>query len=300
MRSVVWVLVGLLGLNAEAWGQATPNAGARPLLQNLLPAGVTVERDVAYVTNGHERQRLDVYVPAGEGKRPLLVWVHGGGWQGGNKDRSPAIAALNQGCVVASINYRLSQHATFPAQIQDCQAAIRWLKGNAEKYRIDAERVCVWGASAGGHLVALLGMASDTKAWEPIGEHRDQSPRVQCVIDWFGPADFSLFGEVVANSDNVIGKLIGPTNGDANEKFKVASPVTYASKDDPPFLIMHGDRDPLVPLRQSERLQEALQAAGVKVQLVVLPGAGHGGPQFLAEEQRNAMVEFVRANLQPE
>jgi dipeptidyl aminopeptidase/acylaminoacyl peptidase len=156
----------------------------------------------------------------------------------------------------------------------------------------------VWGGSAGGHLVALLGTASDTDAWPAIGPHKDLSARVNCVVDWYGPSDFSLLGEAAAQIDSPIGQLIGPTNGDANAKFRAASPVTYVSKDDPPFLIVHGDQDQLVPVRQSERLHTALQAAGVPSELVILPGAGHGGPQFLDETNRRKLTEFFRNHLE--
>ncbi|HUQ71822.1 MAG TPA: alpha/beta hydrolase [Planctomycetaceae bacterium] len=297
---VVWVGC-LMSLGVVATAQE-PDVKARlQAVQNLaalLPEGARVERDVAYVSDGHERQKLDLYIPPGDNsKRPLIVWVHGGGWKQGSKEHTPAIPALSQGCVVASINYRLSQHAPFPAQIQDCQAAIRWLRGNAEKYGIDPDRIGVWGASAGGHLVALLGTASDTDAWEKIGEHRDQSAKVQCVVDWFGPADFSLFGEIVAKPGTSVGQLIGPIDGDAKEKFRRASPVTYITHDDPPFLIMHGDQDKLVPLRQSEKLRDDLKAAGVTVELVTLEGAAHGGAQFLEEATRSKIRGFFAEHL---
>jgi acetyl esterase/lipase len=269
---------------------------AQPLAV-ALPEGTRVEKDVPYIANGHERQKLDLYLPPGEGtKRPVLVWVHGGGWRQGSKDRTPALPVVSQGTAVVSINYRLSEHATFPAQIQDCQAAIRWLRGNAAKYGLDPDRIGVWGASAGGHLVALLGTASDTDAWEAIGEHRDQSAKVKCVIDWFGPADFSLFGEVVAQSDTPIGKLFGPID-DAKTQYRRASPVIYVTKDDPPFLIMHGTEDRLVPLKQSERLRDELKANDVPVELAVLDGSGHGGPAFLDETSRGKIREFLQKNL---
>jgi acetyl esterase/lipase len=296
----------LLPLLAWCWIVSSLFAQEQPRpkrLANILPVaipeGTRTEKDVPYIPNGHERQKLDIYVPPGEGLKPVIVWVHGGGWKQGSKDRTPALGALGQGCVVVSINYRLSQHATFPAQIQDCQAAIRWLCGNAAKYQIDPDRIGVWGASAGGHLVALLGTASDTQAWEPIGEFPQQSAKVQAVVDWFGPTDFSLFGEVVARSDSSIGKLIGETNGDAKAKFRTASPVTYVTADDAPFLIMHGDKDPLVPLRQSERMVEELKAKNVEVELITYEGAGHGGAEFISDESRQRISDFFAKHLKP-
>lgn len=125
-------------------------------------AGVRALKDIAYVPEGHARQKLDLYLPAAEPNAPLplIVWVHGGAWQAGSKEGCPAVGFVGKGYAVASINYRLSRHAIFPAQIQDCQAAIRWLRVHADEYRIDPNRFGVWGASAGGHLVALLGVCN--------------------------------------------------------------------------------------------------------------------------------------------
>ena len=293
------LLIVAVGVFAPLSAQEPPQ---RKLPANVLPVvipeGTRSEVDLSYVADGHERQKLDLHVPPGEGKKPLIVWVHGGAWKAGNKSLlNPAMSGLGKGYAVASINYRLSQHAPFPAQIQDCQAAIRWLRGNAEKYGIDPDRIGVWGASAGGHLVCLLGTASDAKAWEAIGEHRDQSAKVQCVVDWFGPSDFTLLGEAAARSDSAVGQLIGETNGDANAKFRAASPVTYVSKDDAPFLIMQGDQDKLVSPRQSQRLFDRLQDKGVEAELIILEGAGHGGAEFISDTSRAKIDEFFAKHL---
>ena len=155
------------------------------------PKGVQALRNLPYVANGHERQRLDLYLPEkAEGRLPLIVWIHGGAWWAGSKEDCPAVPLAAKGYAVASINYRFSQHAVFPAQIEDCKAAIRWLRANAAKYHLDADHIGVWGASAGGHLVALLGTTGGVKELEGKGGNLDQSSRVQCVVDWFGPTDF--------------------------------------------------------------------------------------------------------------
>jgi len=287
----------LLAAPLAAQEQPVPKVRAANVLAVAIPEGTRTEKDLAYIPNGHERQKLDIYIPPGDGVKPLVVWVHGGAWKQGSKDRTPAIALLGKGYVVASINYRLSQHATFPAQIQDCQAAIRWLRANAEKYHIDPQRIGVWGASAGGHLVALLGTADNCDAWEPLGECRDQSAKVQCVLDWFGPADFTLFGELATRPGSSIGQLLGETNGDLPAKLKSASPVTYITADDPPFLIMHGDQDPLVPLKQSERLCELLKEKQVEAELVTLAGARHGGAEFISDTSRAKVEAFFAKHL---
>jgi acetyl esterase/lipase len=293
----IFVALSLATTSLCAQEQPVPKVRTANILTAVIPEGTQTEKDLAYIPNGHERQKLDIYVPPGDGPKPLVVWVHGGAWKQGSKDRTPAIALLTQGYVVASINYRLSQHATFPAQIQDCQAAIRWLRANADKYKIDAKRVGVWGASAGGHLVALVGTADNCDAWEPIGECRDQSAKVQCVLDWFGPADLAMYKDAATRDGSSIAQLIGETNGDAAAKHRIASPVTYITADDPPFLIMHGDKDLLVPLQHSQRLLELLKEKEVSAELVTFAGAGHGGADFISESSRAKIEAFFAKHL---
>jgi acetyl esterase/lipase len=247
-------------------------------------SGMTVRRDIEYVPGGHERQKLDLYLPKQadpSGKRPLLVWVHGGAWLGGNKNNPPALRFVEKGYAVASINYRLSQHALFPAQLEDCKAAIRWLRANATSYGYDPSRIGVWGASAGGHLVALLGTTGDVKEFD-VGPNAGVSSRVQAVCDFFGPTDFtkmSSFPSAMKHDapDAPEAKLIGGPVQENKDKVQRANPITYVTKDDPPFLIVHGDKDPLVPHHQSEILLEALQKAGVQASFYTVAGGGHGG-----------------------
>lgn len=260
-----------------------------------LPAGVTALRDLVYVSNGHERHKLDLYLPADTKakKLPLVVWIHGGGWQNGSKDRSPALALLDQGLAVASINYRLSSHAVFPAQIEDCKAAIRWLRVQAKEHGYDSDRIGVWGSSAGGHLVAMLGVTGDVKEFDS-GENAGVSSRVQAVVDFFGPTELHTMGaQSGANSkinhdapDSPEAKLIGGALQEHLAKSKRASPLTYVSKGDAPILIVHGDEDPLVPLPQSEKFLAALKKAGVDADLYVVKGGGHGGFKDPTVEKR--------------
>ncbi len=187
-RNLVIGLAAMLAWVNLAASQERPKRPAAP----KLPAGVKVLRDLQYVEGGHERNRLDLYLPEkAEGRLPLVVWIHGGAWWAGSKDGCPAVPLTAKGYAVASINYRLSQHAVFPAQIEDCKAAIRWLRANAAKYHLDADHIGVWGASAGGHLVAMLGTTGNVKELEGKGGNLDQSSRVQCVVDWFGPSDLA-------------------------------------------------------------------------------------------------------------
>ncbi|MBM3837629.1 MAG: alpha/beta hydrolase [Verrucomicrobia bacterium] len=284
---------------AQAPQRENPQGRPTPT-QPALPDGARTFRDLEYVPGGHERQKLDLYLPKEGRQLPLLVWVHGGAWRAGSKDTCPALSFVREGYVVASINYRLSQHAIFPAQIEDCKAAIRWLRANAGQYGIDADRIGVWGSSAGGHLVALLGTAGDAKQFEK-GEHLEWSSRVQAVCDWFGPTDFTQMNKAGSSmdhdaADSPESHLIGGPIQNNKEKTARANPITYVSRDDPPFLIMHGDRDPLVPMNQSELLEAALKSAGVEVTFHVVKGAGHG---FGGPELTRMVREFFARHLKP-
>ncbi len=248
-----------------------------------LPEGTIVYHNLPYVTDGHKRQKLDLYLPKAKKKLPLIIRVHGGAWRAGSKEQTGPLDYLDAGYAVASINYRLSQHAIFPAQIQDCKAAVRYLRANAQKYNLDPNRFGAWGASAGGHLVAMLGTTGDIKAFD-AGENLTVSSRVQAVADYFGPTDFLQMdehrppdGQVHNTPDSPESLLIGGYIQDNKEKVAKANPITYVTSDDAPFLIIHGDMDPLVPHHQSEILEAALKKAGVPVSFYTVKGAGHGG-----------------------
>ena len=247
-----------------------------------IPEGITVHRDLAYVTDGHERQKLDLYVPDEGENRPLIIWIHGGAWRGGNKTRYVPMAYLKSGYAGASINYRLSQHAIFPAQIEDVKAAVRWLRANAETYRIDPSRFAAWGSSAGGHLVAMLGTTGDVNEFE-VGENLEVSSRVQAVVNYYGPTDFLQMdahrlpdGLVHDASDSPESQLVGGPIQEHKDRVAKANPITYVSEADPPFLIIHGDEDKLVPYHQSVLLNDALEKASVPVTFYKVEGGGHG------------------------
>ena len=237
-----------------------------------------------------------MYVPKGDGPFPLILWVHGGGWEGGSKDGGgPVVNLVGRGYVVASTNYRLSRHAPFPAQIHDVKGAVRYLRANAKKYKIDPDRIGVAGASAGGHLVALLGTSGDVKELEGDVGPKDVSSRVQCVIDFFGPTDLLKLSPANAK-ENPVTRLLGGSTKDKRELAVSANPITYVSKGDPPILIVHGDKDPVVPLSQSELLHDALKKAGVDATLKVVPEAGHGNGIFTPELAKE-YVEFFEKHL---
>lgn len=270
-----------------------------------LPAGYEAHRDIEYAKVGDKSLKLDVYAPQKSDKPlPLIVWIHGGAWRAGDKKQCPALRFTRAGFVVASVNYRLSQEAIYPAQIHDCKGAIRWLRANAKKYHIDPDKVAVWGSSAGGHLVALLGTSGDVREMEgDVGGNLTFSSRVQLVCDFFGPTDFlqmdahALPGARLKHDPATSPEslLVGGAIQKNKDKVKKANPITYVSKDDPPFLILHGDKDPLVPHHQSEILTEALKKAGVKVTFKTVKGAGHGlGGRKEVDEEVNAFFATLK------
>jgi len=254
-----------------------------------VPQGTKVIADLAYVTDGHARQKLDLYLPEhAETPSPVIVWIHGGGWISGDKKENGAPGVVShtaRGYAVASINYRLSGDELFPAQIEDCKAAIRWLRAHAGDYNLDPRRIGVAGASAGGHLVALLGATGHLQDFE-VGENLDQSSAVQAVNDLFGPTDLLRMDAHAQPGARLVhdapgspeSRLVG---GPIQEKpyrelAAKANPIPYVTKDAPPHLIIHGDQDPLVPHHQSELLFAELQQHGVPVRFHTIKGAGHG------------------------
>jgi acetyl esterase/lipase len=235
-------------------------------------------RDVTYGKAEDVELKLDLYFPKEtKGKLPVTVYVHGGGWQNGDKSMGAGAMAIGElvkrGYLVVSINYRLAPAHKFPAQIEDVKCAIRFLRAHAKDYNLDPKRIGVWGGSAGGHLVALLGTSDDKSGLEGKGGWAKESSRVQAVVDMFGPADLTVEFE---GGGERIAKTVFGVSSSKDEAMKRGSPVTYISKDDPPFLILHGENDKLVPLSQSEELDKGLKAAGVSSKLVVVKNAGHG------------------------
>jgi acetyl esterase/lipase len=256
-----------------------------------VPETVQVEKDIPYAGTKDPRQTLDLYLPkAPKGDKPLpvVVNIHGGAFRMGDKGgpgvREVLDLVASGDYAAASINYRLSTQAKWPAQIHDCKAAIRWVRANARKYNLDPDRIGVIGGSAGGHLVATLGTGGGVGELEgDVGPYEGTSSKVQCVVDQFGPTELLTMARYQKNGQNADdphspeSELIGGPLQENKEKARAASPITYVSKDDPPFLIFHGTADPLIPINQSERLAAALKEAGVEMTFVPVVGGGHGG-----------------------
>jgi acetyl esterase/lipase len=289
-------LVAFLIATVSATAAAQPPGGGPP----RVPAGTRQFLDLAYVTNAHPRQRLDLYLPKEGTHLPLIINVHGGAFMMGDKAEMVHLEYLAQGYAVTSINYRLSGDAPFPAQIEDCKAAVRWLRAHAAQYGLDPDRFAAWGASAGGHLVAMLGTTGGVKAFE-VGENLGVSSRVQAVVDYFGPTDFlQMDAHRLPDGmrhDPADSRLVGGAIQEKKDEVARANPTTYVTKDAPPFLIVHGDRDPLVPHHQSELLEAALKRAGVPVTFYTVAGGGHGG--FTDPRVAEVTREFLARHLEP-
>lgn len=252
-------------------------------------------KDLEYSRPNGYSLSLDLYLPEKTGKTPspVVLWVHGGGWLNGSKKKCKAAWLTEEGYAVVSIDYRLTDVAIWPAQIDDCREAVRWVRRNADKYGLDADRIGSWGSSAGGHLVALMGTL-------PYPRNESVSSRVTAVCDWFGPTELLTMppnnvGDGRTEADVAASngaKLLGVTVKDSPKLAKRASAYDNVSKDDAAFLIMHGDEDPGVPMKQSVQFFERLQKKKVPSQLEIIKGAGHGGKLFDTPEVRATVAAF--------
>ena len=247
-------------------------------------------RDVEYASVDGIPLLLDLYLPSTDnGPAPVIVWIHGGGWRVGTKTGGPAVRQSLRGYAVASIDYRLSDVATHPAQINDCKAAIRWLRAHAGEYNLNPDRIAAYGSSAGGHLAAFLGTSGDVAELEGnVGGNLEFSSRVQAIVDWYGPSELLTMDAQALPCSGVChtcagspeSLMVGCTITSCPDVANAASPIRYVTSDDPPFLIHHGTNDCTVPPLQSQVLRDALASMDVDVSLTFLEGAGHGGPEF--------------------
>jgi acetyl esterase/lipase len=268
-------------------------------------AEVELLKNIDYAGSDNPRQKLDLLLPKDRKakKRPMVVFIHGGGWKSGQKedglDVIRAVTATGD-YAAATINYRLSQEAKWPAQIHDCKAAIRFLRGKADEYGVDADHIGVVGMSAGGHLVSLLGTENDDASLEgTLGAFGKVSSRVQCVVNFFGPTDF--FSDYLPNPTpekaegrKMVVQLLGRDEAEASRNAKAASPVSWVTKDDAPFFTAHGTKDTLVPFSQATTIHTALEKAGVESHLVAMEGAGHG---FASPELNRRIRLFLDMHL---
>jgi acetyl esterase/lipase len=252
---------------------STPKATVTNLSE---PDAVLVNLVYCTTTDGVELT-MDAYQPR-KGKRPapVVIYIHGGGWIGGDKSDGAGHLftrdLLNKGYFIAAINYRLAPKYKFPAQIEDAKCAVRNLRANASKYDIDPNRIGVIGGSAGGHLVSLLGLSDKNAGWD-VGQYTEFSSRVQAVVDMFGPTDLSRM--LTERGRRLVTQVFG-VSGPDDPILKTSSPISYITSDDPPFLILQGEEDEVVPLYHSQFLYDELVASGLRAQLVMVKNAGHG------------------------
>lgn len=280
----LWLLF-VLSLTAQAqvrksgsiFTEASPSRVAVPATESIQldPALATVTREITYCQVGSTALHMDAYIPATKTSRPFpaLIYIHGGAWITGDKDVGPIEAdlpeLLSRGYAIFSINYRLAPLHQFPSQIQDCKCAVRSLRANATRYNIDPARIGVWGSSAGGHLAALLGTTTGVSDFEGYGGYPEASSAVQAVGTYFGPADLTT-------SDwSFIDKLGFLLVFGTSKNWKKASPITYVTKDDAPFLVVAGDRDDQVDVRQSQWFYARLQVVGVPSELLIVRNSDH-------------------------
>lgn len=285
----------------------------------LPPEGKPVEINTSYIkqkwlnvpyATASETEKMDIYLPNnGSGPFPVIVSLHGGGFALGDKsgsDLEAALAGLERGYAVVSINYRLSGEALFPAQINDVKAAIRFIRANSVKYNLNADKIVAWGGSAGGALAALAGTSGDVSALQdPNLGNTDQSDRVEAVVDWYGPINFltmddqfnqsGIAGQSHNSSDSFESKLMGQQITIIPDEVQKANPESYISPDDPPFFIQHGTSDTMVPMQQSEELAEKLKSVIGKgnVTIELLEGLNHADNAFRTPENLNKTLDFI-------
>lgn len=262
-----------------------------------------VHRDIAFAEVDGNPLALDLYLPNPPTAQPspLVVWIHGGGWRRGSKDNVLVHGLLKEGYALASISYRLTPEAIFPAQIHDCKAAIRWLRAHADEWGYNSDWIAVAGSSAGGHLALLLGLTSQMPSLEGrVGSHFDQSTQIQAIVDYYGPTDFVRYGKTqparaYRKKSASFALLGGIQNGEVTRDMeRFASPVTYVTDDAPPLLIFHGTNDRVVSIDQSHQITRKYDEVGLKSQLVILPEVGHGGKSFFTPQRLRTVVEFLQ------
>lgn len=311
MRRRITLSLGLALWVAAMPAQAqppSPSTSPEPALGDPMPDrilklanGVTVNTDIAYSTiPGYRPIILDLYRPAQQGKPlPLVIYIHGGGWANGHTRQSgafsdfPAVLAdlSARGYVVASLEYRLSKEAPFPAAIDDVRTAIRYLRANAARFGLDGCHVAIWGGSAGGQLAALAALQCGSA---PTGEDKSnpgQSDCVQAGVGWYGVYDFATMPQAIAGAENAYLDCVKPNC--PTDRIKAASPAAHVDAKDPPMLLIHGTEDKVVPADQSRQLAAALKTAGVPVTLEIIPGVGHSWIGADAAATRDASLRAL-------
>ncbi len=270
-----------------------------PLIAAAEPAKSTAEQDVVYSKAGSVELKLDLATPSeGDGPFPAVVIIHGGAWRAGNKaDLRPIFPQFTKrGFVVISPQYRFCPKDTFPAQVHDVKAAVRWLKANAKKYKVDPDRIGAIGFSAGGHLALMLGLTGPADGLEGDVAANSPDSRVRAVVNYFGPTDLAA-SDLPEISKPLVKDFLGGTPQEKPAAAAKASPLTFVSKDDAPVLTFQGTKDPLVPFSQAIKLAEAMSAAGVPGRVELMVGAQHGWGGAEMERTIRETFAFLETNL---
>ena len=261
------------------------------------------QADITYATSANgEALKLDLYLPEQAGA-PLLVWLHGGGWENGNKTAMPLAPIIARGFAVASLDFSPASKARFPGQVHEIKAGIRFLRAEASRYGYDASRIGILGASSGAHLAAVVGTSNGNAELEgSLGDHRDQSSDVQAIVSYFAATNLTT---ILAQStpfglnirEPALLRLLGAPPKEADALAKLASPVFQVDRADPPLLLFHGDQDPQMPINQSHELEFAYEQQGLEVDFIVVHGAAHGGDAFYSPENVERAAAFLGAQL---
>lgn len=256
-------------------------------------------KDIEYAKVGSRSLGLDLYLPEGDSLDGIIVWIHGGAWRSGSKNKVPALELVEQGWALASVDYRLSGEARFPAQIHDIKAAIRFLRAKSQEYGFRAENVFIMGSSAGGHLAALAGVTNGHDKLEGnVGEHANESSDIQGIVSLYGASNLTtILEQSTPHGLSVRGPaldlFIGGQPDELVEATRLASPVFHVDADDPPLLLIHGDQDPQMPINQSHELEGRYESVGAPVIFEALHGAKHGGKMFYDTERLQRMHRFL-------
>lgn len=276
-------------------------------LQKAFPAGTTFHQNINYASDSNKKHLLDIYLPEkARTNSPLIVWIHGGGWLSNDKYADMSYMTntikgfLDSGYALASIDYRFSTTAPFPAQIQDCNLALQYLYEHAKQYKFNNQHFALIGFSAGGHLASLIGLSHNNKTPDFYSNKSRADFKIKCVLDFYGPSDFIAIASnpdtTINNSRNPVSILLGASPIDRPDLAKRASPVNFIDKYDPPFFIVQGEKDESVPNTQSRLLSSWLTLTGVKNEFIMVPGAPHFGEMFDAEWIRQRLFKFLAAN----
>jgi acetyl esterase/lipase len=291
-------------------GILTVHGQMAPKVKTIFPEATVVHGNIPYAEDTLKRHLLDIYLPVHAANHlPLIIWIHGGAWMGNDKYadmgymKNTVRGFIDSGYALASIDYRYSTDAPFPAQIRDCNQAVEWLFQHASDYGLDKERFAVIGFSAGGHLASLLALSANNHVQDFYPDGKQPAFLIKAAIDFYGPSDFLVMAgsrggdELPKDAPNPLALLLGAPPFDRPDLAKAASPATYVDQGDPPFIIVQGEKDQSVPFTQSVLLASYLRLAGVPNELIIVPGAPHYGEMFDAEFIRKKIFSFLNLRL---